>query len=145
MLEAAASIMFIILLIGAIIDFGFGLWQYNFLNYTTTRSAREISARLSTANDCRTVNSYLDTTAKKEMAMSAGSEVTWEWCVVEVGGDRCLSAGEPRVAKSIRLTGRLPLKCYFLCTIVPKNWSITASGASMIENPAAQNCTGAYP
>ena len=41
MLEATFCILFVLFCIGAVIDLGLGLWQYNFLNYTTTRAARE--------------------------------------------------------------------------------------------------------
>ena len=155
MLEATFCILFVLFCIGAVIDLGLGLWQYNFLNYTTTRAAREISARLATnSSDCGTLENsvirpYLLNTAKREMvtAMASGAAAQWRWCMVGVGQDACLGAGQKPAYKSLRMVGSLPLNCYFLCSIVPVNWTVTTTVTSAIDNLQAPTCTegGPYP
>lgn len=145
MLETAICIIVVLLVIGALIDLGLGLWQYNYLSYITNRSAREISARLATTRDCSVIESFIENNTYPETVrtMAVGAQAKWSWCLVGINSTDCLTSPAPY--KSLRLVGRLPLNCYFLCTVVPRDWSVTATSVSAIENPDAPVCKAGGP
>src|SRR5262245_49411057 len=97
MVEFAASAVFVLIILGAIFDIGFALYEYTFLHYSTTRAAREIAARLTTSNQCATVEDYLVNVTHKEMASSfaVAGTAKWDWCFVKVGNQACLISDRP--------------------------------------------------
>jgi Flp pilus assembly protein TadG len=141
MAEAAIAISILILFIGGVIDFGLGLYQYNFLNYTTTRAARNISAKLSVSGACGEISAHLRDVAYKEMvqAMSSAEPTTWSWTMPVRG-----KAGSKDLY-NFQLTGRLPLNCYFICTVVPKNWTITTTVTAAVDSPDVYCADGSWP
>ncbi len=142
MVEGTLALIVLFLFVGAVTDFGFGLHQYNFLSYLTTKSAREVSAKLSTTGDCGEIGRYLGGPAYEEIksAFAVGANTKFTWCMVAVGGNTCLSAGSPSGFRSLRVTGTLPLNCYFLCSLTPKNWSVSATSTVAVENSEVPTC-----
>lgn len=135
MIEAAMSAMILFALIGAVVDFGLALQQYNYLSYNTNRAAREISARLATSG-CGVITPYL----QKPIPNLRG-DVTWDWCIVGIGDDdlTCRSSPGPGTLASFRLTGSVEIHCFFICRFFPKAVTTTVSAA--IDNPNVR-CPG---
>ena len=148
MVEFAATAAFTLLIIGSIFDVGFALYEYNYLNYSTTKAAREIAAQLATTSDCNVISKHLHDVAHPEIAnaINAGAAASWSYCIAAVGSKDCLAAGgaNPQF-KALRLTGNLPLNCYFLCQVLPKNWSVTATSSASLDSAAVPVCPAGGP
>ena len=142
MIEATLALIILVLFVGAVTDFGFALHEYNFLNYVTGKSAREISAKLATSGDCGEIDRYLRGPAYNEIknAFAVGAGVKWGSCMLAVGGTDCLAPGSTASFRSLRITGNLPINCYFLCTLIPKAWSVTSVVTVAIENAEIPTC-----
>lgn len=147
MIEATIALIVLFLFVGAVTDFGFALHEYNYLNYVAGKSAREISAKLATSGNCAEIEQYLRGPAYNEIrnAFAVGAGVKWTWCMLAVGGSDCLAGGGTTSFRSLRVTGNLPLNCYFLCSLVPKSWSVTSTVTAAIENSEIPNCPPGGP
>ena len=147
LLEFTLSLLFIILVIGGIFDVGLGLWEYSYLHYTTTRAAREIAARLATTQNCGEIDNYLTNNAHKEMAdaFAAGGAARWNYCAVGVGSPDCLQPLDKPAFQSFRLTGQLPLNCYFICHVLPNDWTVRTTITATIDNPKISPCPPGGP
>ncbi len=130
MVEGAIAIGVLFLIIGGIIDFGFALYRYNFLNYTTTRSAREISAKLAVTKRCGEIERYLLDVASKEMtnAMQAGAKARWTWAMPVRG------SGPKGSLYNFQLTGTMPFECYFVCSMIPSAWTLHTTVSAALES-----------
>ncbi|MFN8392207.1 MAG: hypothetical protein U0136_18085 [Bdellovibrionota bacterium] len=148
MLEFTISIIFVFLVIGAVLDLALGLYEYTYLHYTTTRAAREISARLATSKDCDTISRYLIDRAHVEMsnAFGGGKDAAWDYCFVSVGNPACLKNTDPNPTfKSLQLSASMPLTCFFLCSVLPKDWHVTTTVSSNLETPSLKCPKGRAP
>ena len=137
MIEGAMSAMILFALIGAVVDFGLALQQYNYLSYNTNRAAREISSRLATSESCGVISSYL----QKNPIPNLRGKVSWNWCIVGVGDDDLTCSKSPGAGTlaSLRLTGSVEIHCFFICRFFPQ--AVTSTVSSAIDNPNVR-CPG---
>jgi hypothetical protein len=142
-LEFAIVSVFVFMLIGGVFDIGFGLYEYTYLHYTTTRAAREIAAKLATGGTCNDIRTHLSSVAHREMseAFTAGAEASWGYCEAQIGHSECLSPGGPNPQlKSFRLIGQLPIHCYFLCRFLPAGLTVSTTISATIDGPTPAIC-----
>lgn len=135
MVEFTMAFSIVVFILGAIFDIGLGYHQYSYLNHTTLRATREINVRLATTRNCAAADRYLADVATPEMRRlgSNGANTSWSYTV-----DRTV---QPAL---LRVTGAMPLSCYFLCPLLPASWNVSYTGTAFIESPAVPaSCQGA--
>ncbi len=133
--EFAMAFSIVVFILGAIFDIGLGFHQYSYLSNTTLRATREINVRLATTRNCQTPRDYLRDVAAPQMRRlgANGANSAWSYNV-----DRSV---QPAL---LRVTGAMPLSCYFLCPILPQGWSVSYTGTAFIENSAVPNCADTF-
>lgn len=129
--EFAMAFTIVVFVLGALFDIGLGFHQYSYLNHTTLRATREINVRLATARNCEVASGYLREVAGPEMRRLGANGANTSWSYVT---DRSV---QPPL---LRVTGAMPLSCYFLCPLLPAGWSVSYTGTAFIESPAVPNC-----
>ena len=133
--EFAFVALFMLLVFGAFTDIGLGIHRYALLKEVTTESTREISARLQTRRDCSEISEYLLTKANSKLKNGYGIQTTPTW---QMTWD---SAGATQFAV-MRIRSEMPIQCFFLCSLLPKNWKVHSSSESLIDRSITGNGSG---
>lgn len=134
MVEFALACVFLIFMLGAFFDIGLGLHNYTLLNRVTEESTRQVAVNFNTRPDCPAIRRYLEEIATPHLRDVLGADVKGEpeWCM------RWHDSGEGGNFPVLRITGRFPISCYFLCSFFPDGWLLSSTTEIVIENSSAR-------
>ncbi len=134
-LEFTFSLFFFIFMLGSFFDIGLALYKWMLLRHETLEAAREIAVGFSTNPDCDAIEPYLLSTASTRLRHDLNTNIrtgdlSWnmQWLSPIVSG-----RGEQETFPRLRLTGRFPVDCYFLCHLFPSGWNLSATSETVIE------------
>ena len=126
--EFSLVALLMITIFGAFTDIGLGIHRYALLKQVTTEATRELGARLQTRKDCTEIPEYLRNSAEGKLISGFGVREKPSWRL------RWTGSGQFR---RMQISSSLPINCYFLCAIMPKNWSVHASSDVVVDSSVA--------
>lgn len=128
--EFSFCAFFLILILGAFFDVGLGFHNWLMLRHVTEESTREIAVNLVTDFDCDDIGDYLLTTGNRRLMQDLGADVAPEGISWRMHG---IAAPATDTFAKMRITGSFSVDCYFLCSLFPQGFPITASSESVLE------------
>lgn len=144
LVEFSISAVILVLVFGAIFDFGLGFHRYSYLEHATNKAARDILADLQTRRDCNMIRTIVRRVRDEDMRLiGAPGYVNWQWWFhVPHDITRRPLASDRYITFTLR--SEMPLHCYFICWIIP-NVELSATASLMIESEDSVCNNGADP
>ena len=138
LVEFAIASSVLMLLLGGIFDLGLALHNYTLLQHTTDAAVHAIAARYNLHRSCSEIRWYLDTISTPYLRDALGADVhggpvwtvTWE----EEG------SGNNGGFAVLKINGSFSSGCYFLCTLTPNAFKVSASSEIAVENVKGAGC-----
>jgi hypothetical protein len=145
MVEFTFALVLFVLILGAFFDIGLALHNWMLLRSVTLESTRSIAVSFVTNPDCDSVASYLEQKATPRLRDALGADVkpgdlSWTVDWVNPGSSSSYAPTFP----TLRLSGEFHVGCLFICHVLPKGFTLSATSETVIEleQPNGVPCKG---